>query len=86
MLFFSDGIPVYVSPLIRVEFVQVKFPRSKKRRIRKKWVKNKVKYWAYRNTGHECSRMESPAGTMLIVSPRFYDKLKETACKLKEMA
>jgi hypothetical protein len=37
------GMPIYQSPLL-IDSRQVRFPRSKKRRIRKKWSKDKRNY------------------------------------------
>lgn len=72
-----NGFPIYEDKYLGSEFVQVKFPRSKKRRIRKKWTKNR-RNWAMRKTKDECYRIESPTGPVLIMSSSAYAKVKET--------
>ena len=39
---FIDGIPVFANELLVKETVIIRKPRSKKRRIRKKWLKNRM--------------------------------------------
>lgn len=44
----NSGIKIVVNPHHPKDYKQVKFPKSKKKRIRKKWFKNR-NYWGWVN-------------------------------------
>ncbi len=70
-----NGIPIMVSEFA-VEMVQTKFPRSKRRRIRKKW--------ASRN----CNFISRPAcykvKEYFIMHPTMYDAMRRELDKREE--
>lgn len=68
-------VKIIVSPHLSElehEWKQVRFPRSKKKRIRKKWAKNRMNF-VYRFVGSKIFR----SGDSWLVSPRTYNALKE---------
>ena len=67
MMGMHNGLPVHVSPhaMTRSQF---RFPRSKKKRIRKKFAKNQDNYRSKPGM--------FMAGGRLIVHPKYYEELK----------
>ena len=55
---------------IRTEYKQFRFPKSKKLRIRKKWMKRENNFRL--KEVHNILKL----GNLLIVSTKFYEKLK----------
>lgn len=53
------------------DYKQVKFPRSKKKRIRRKWAKN-LKNYAY----VPWTKMYQMGGDTLVMHPAMYERLK----------
>ena len=74
------GLEIIVSKhlLDNVELVQVRFPRSKKRRIRKKWAKRRENYEERR------TELAFRMGNQLLVSQRTYDALKEQTLDVRQ--
>lgn len=68
------GIEVHVVPwLTPKRWTQVRFPRSKKRRIRKKWSKNRRNFAVIETNLAEAYTM----GGRIYVSQPMYEKLKQ---------
>lgn len=57
------------------ERIQVKFPKSQKSRIRKKWRKN-LSNWGF---GNYIIKEPVKFGSFLIVNPEQYSKIKENS-------
>lgn len=75
------GMPVIISDEIgkKTEYYQYKFPRSKKKRIRKKWATNK-KYWKTRVWWEYCSFvMNGKIYTNQITFYKLKEKIKNNA-------
>jgi hypothetical protein len=65
---------VYVSPYLpTMKLVQVKFPKSKKKRIRKKWSKQR-KNFTHISCEDEIYKL---ADNSFMVSPRIYQMIKD---------
>lgn len=70
----QNGIPVYVNDLlcIRKELKQFRFPKSKKRRIRKKWTNNTRNYRV-----EDVHKLVTLEGKM-YVSQKDFDRLTKS--------
>jgi hypothetical protein len=69
------GVPIQVVQHFGNEYVQYRFPKSKSRRIRKKWRKN-PKNWGVRNQP-VCFKTAQPNGPpKLVMSPSYFARLK----------
>ena len=70
-----DGLQVFVADhaCISREWKQIRFPKSKKKRIRKKWSKND-KYYGLADT-HKAFQI----GNKLYVSSKMFEALKHKA-------
>ena len=65
-----EGIPVVLDPRMG-KYIQVKFPRSKKKRIRRKWRKNHKNY-AWVSDGQVYQM-----GGRLYMHPAMWERLKK---------
>lgn len=72
---YHGDFKIQVSDLLCVDhvFKQYRLPQSKKKRIRKKWAKNKFNFkW---ETVHKAIKV----GDVIFVSSQVYEKLKQKA-------
>lgn len=68
-----NGLPVFVTPDPVPR--QVKFPRSKRRRIRAKWAARKKNWFTGSQITPDDQIIKTPQG--LFVNPRMFDRLRE---------
>ena len=61
-----------------IEFYQYRFPKSKKKRIRKKWSKNKANY-------REKDKVVLYKRDILFVNPSLFEKLKKGSIATKDI-
>jgi len=68
------GIPVYINDTLGVEYhrKQVRFPRSKKVRIRKKWAKQEWNYQRWTTQTAICYRV----GNSFVMNSKAYAAVK----------
>ncbi len=70
-----NGLPVFVTP--DPEPRQVRFPRSKRRRIRAKWTARNENWAAGHQLIPDDQVIKSPLG--LFVNPRMFERLRQAA-------
>lgn len=72
---FINGMPIHIDDFIGVkyELQQLKFPRSKKRRVRKKWSRQSKNFAVQKCQEPACYRF----GQMLVMNSTMLVKLKQ---------
>jgi hypothetical protein len=69
-----NGMPIHIDDLLGVKYErkQVRFPRSKKRRMQKKWSRQSKNFAVIKRQVPECYRF----GSMLVMNSSMFAKLK----------
>lgn len=70
------GYPIVVSEFMPKDYKQIKFPKSRRARIRKKWAKRKSN-WGLVDAGSWYISYDFSGSPVITMSPEYYRRMNQ---------